>query len=356
MPKPLSSRTFLDDLTIGVRKAAAIKAALELEVFTRIAEGNSSLPAFRKSTGLGERASRQLLDALSGIGLLIRTEFEYALSPAAEAYLVKGKPAYYGDVLLAQWSWEGRGQLSRAVKNGKPLTAWTESAHAPSRSAGIWLDPLSTMQEFAPLWEQILNGDEPIASMRLLAYGADAGLRMLPVLQNNPKARMVIVHPSNSIALYKGAIETVQGKGKIEWVQEDWLAAPLTPESFHLAFVDSITEEHSIEQAVGILHHVYESLPLDGRIVLRAAMVEDDRSGPDAALLFALDLLLGSADGDVYTRTEYRGMLEAAGFYQVKSIGERAGIMTAKRTLPPPPLPAAETMAPDFIPPPEILD
>ena len=104
------------------------------------------------------------------------------------------------------------------------------------------------------------------------------------------------------------------------------------------------------------MHHVYEALPLGGRIVLRAAMVEDDRSGSDAALLFALDLLLGSTDGDVYTRTEYRGMLEAAGFYQVKLVGERAGVITAKRTLPPPPLPAAETMAPDFIPPPEILD
>ena len=145
------------------------------------------------------------MDALSGIGLLSRTEFEYALSPTAESYLVKGKPTYYGDILLALWSWEIRGLLSRAVKNGKPITARTESNNAPSRSAGIWLDPLATMQEFAPLWDQILNEDEPVVSMRLLAYGADAGLRMLPLLQKNPRARLVIVQPASSIAAYKQA-------------------------------------------------------------------------------------------------------------------------------------------------------
>jgi hypothetical protein len=84
-------------------------------------------------------------------------------------------------------------------------------------------------------------------------------------------------------------------------------------------------------------------------------MADDDRKGPASVPLAGLDLLLASADGDIYTVTEYRGMLEAAGFFEVKQVGEQTGMLTARRIPPPPPPPPALTVAPDFIPPPESL-
>ncbi len=62
---------------------------------------------------------------------------------------------------------------------------------------------------------------------------------------------------------------------------------------------------------------------------------------------------MASGDGDLYTATEYRGMLEAAGFFEVKLVGDKPGLVTARRIPPPPPLPPSPTIAPDFIPPPE---
>ena len=50
MARPLAGRKELDELTTNVRKAAALKAALELDVFSRIAEENFSLPAFCRVT------------------------------------------------------------------------------------------------------------------------------------------------------------------------------------------------------------------------------------------------------------------------------------------------------------------
>ncbi len=92
---------------------------------------------------------------------------------------------------------------------------------------------------------------------------------------------------------------------------------------------------------------------MSGRIVLCATMADDDRKGPDSVPLFGLDLLIASADGDIYTVTEYRGMLEAAGFFEVKPMGDKPGVFTARRLPPPPPPPPSATVAPDFIPPPE---
>src|ERR687886_1130972 len=88
------NREFLDEFLRGARRAAALKAALELEVFTRIAEGHRSLPAFLRATGLSERGARLLLDGLSNLGLLYKSPFEYTLTPTTETFLVKGKPSY----------------------------------------------------------------------------------------------------------------------------------------------------------------------------------------------------------------------------------------------------------------------
>ncbi|MGE5140808.1 MAG: methyltransferase dimerization domain-containing protein, partial [Rudaea sp.] len=101
MPKnskdDLPRRAPLDDFVRWTRQSAALKAALELELFTRISEGNRSLPALLRATGLNERGTRLLLDALTSFNLLAKSAFEYSLSPLADAYLVKGKPSYYGD-------------------------------------------------------------------------------------------------------------------------------------------------------------------------------------------------------------------------------------------------------------------
>src|SRR5512140_1812646 len=101
MPKnakdDLPRRRTLDDLVRGMRQAAALKAALDLELFTKIAEGNRSLPALLRGLGLNERGARLLLDALANIGLITKTGMEYLLTPTTEEFLVKGKPSYLGD-------------------------------------------------------------------------------------------------------------------------------------------------------------------------------------------------------------------------------------------------------------------
>ncbi len=95
---------------------------------------------------------------------------------------------------------------------------------------------------------------------------------------------------------------------------------------------------------------------MGGRVVVRALIADDDRRGPRYIPFAGLDLLIASAEGDIYTATEYRGMLEAAGFFEVRQVGEQPGLITARRIPPPPPPPPAPTVAPDFIPPPETLE
>lgn len=355
MARPLSGRKELDELTTNVRKAAALKAALELDVFSRIAEGNFSLPAFCRATGLSERTARLLLDALANMGYLLRTDFEYTLAPTAETFLVQGRPEYYGKVLLAQWAWDARGNLARAVRSNKPLNAWLETNRELPRALATWYDPEAARQEFAPAWDEMKLGMEANAVLNVMAVGIEAGLRALRLLEKFPRARLSVLDHSAQFVRLTAVVESLHLQKRVEYQDGDWLAA-LPPDTFDLVMVDTITEMRTIEENIGILHNALESLKMGGWIVVRAAMEGDDRKGPGWVPLWGLDLVLGSVDADVYTRIEYRGMLEAAGFFEVLPVGDRLNLWTARRLAPPPPAPAVDTLAPDFIPPPEVLN
>lgn len=354
MARPLAGRKELDELTTGVRKAAALKAALELEVFSRIAEGNYSLPAFSRVTGFSERAARLLLDALSNMGYLVRTDFEYTLSPAAETFLVKGKKEYLGDVLLGQWAWDVRGNTARAVKSNKPINAWVESNRDLPRAPMTWYDPDAAREEFASAWDNIALEFAPNAQLQFAAFGIEAGLRSLTLLEKYPRAKLLVLDQAPQFDRLRAVVELMTLHKRVEYQPAEWLA-PLPNDTFDLVMIDTITEAHSIEDNIGILHNAHQSCKMGGWIVLRAAMEEDDRKGPGMVPLWALDALLGTVDADVYTRIEYRGMLEASGFFKVEAVGERLNVWTARRLPPPPIAPPVADLAPDFIPPPEVL-
>ncbi len=362
MPKnpkdELPRRRALDEIVRGMRQAAALKTALDLDLFTRIAEGNHSLPAILRATGLNERGVRLLLDALANIGLITKTGFEYLLPPTVEAFLVKGKPSYLGDAVLAELAWEARAQTARAVRTGKPigtLIAEGTSRLRAARAAATWADWQTAVQEFEPIWEQPEMLPQAPAELRMLGLGVESAIRLLGPLQKNPSARAVIVDTAPLLAVLRPILETLPAHSQYELVEGDWLAVPL-PNELDFVLVDSISPFNNMEHNIGILHRALEALKMEGRILLRATVADDDRKGPGMVPLFGLDLLIGTGEGDLYTVTEYRGMLEAAGFFEVKPVGDKPGLLTARRLLPPPPPPPAPTVAPDFIPPPETLD
>lgn len=354
MARPLTGRKELDELTTNVRKAAALKAGLELDVFSRIAEGNFSLPAFCRVTGFTERAARLLLDALANMGYLARTDFEYTLAPAAETFLVKGKKEYLGDMLLAQWAWDARGNTACAVRSNKPLNAWLETYKELPRALATWYDPDAALTEFASAWDNIALDFAPNAQLQLIAFGMEAGLRTLPLLQKYTRAKLLVFDQLDRFDGLRAVVEQLQLQKRVEYQQGEWLT-PLPHDTYDLITIDTITEAHSIEQNIGILHNAHDSLKMGGWVVLRAAMEEDDRRGPGMVPLWALDVLLATTDADVYTRIEYRGMLEASGFFKVEAVGERLNVWTARRLPPPPIAPPVADLAPDFIPPPEVL-
>src|SRR5215213_6306010 len=92
---PLTPDLLWDTMT-GFQRSSALKAGVELEVFTKIAEGNKTVPKIADACGAAERSVRILCDSLTVIGFLTKTGGEYDLTDSTAAFLDKKSPMYLG--------------------------------------------------------------------------------------------------------------------------------------------------------------------------------------------------------------------------------------------------------------------
>ncbi len=329
------NRDVLDDITFGLRKATVLKAAVELEIFTRIAEGHRTVPALARVNGLNERGVRMLLDALVFAGLLIKQHGEYRLSPTAEAFLVKGKPAYFGDATLGDFAWDARGQLNRTVRTGKPVLppAFGEATEPlwSGIAAASLVDWQRQLQDANALWDKIGVTPENGKPLRVLDVAAGAGITAFALAKRFPNVRLTALDRPMVLTYARQIAEAMEVAGQVNFLAGDALNLELKPASFDLILFGNITSYLSPEQNIGMFRHAFEGLVVNGRVVINAPIADEDHKGPGEVAMAGLELLLSSPEGDIYTFVEYRGMLETAGFSEVTAYKDDWGLVSARR-------------------------
>jgi hypothetical protein len=86
-------------LGFGYWGSKTLLSAVELGLFTELAQGPLTLEDIRARLHLHERSARDFLDALVALGMLHREQGRYANTPATALYLDRAKPTYLGGML-----------------------------------------------------------------------------------------------------------------------------------------------------------------------------------------------------------------------------------------------------------------
>jgi hypothetical protein len=111
------------NLAYAFWQSKALLSAVELGVFTSLAEGPLDLETLTALTGLHPRGARDFFDALAALGLLRRdAQGRYGNQPDTDQFLDRRKPTYVGALLehlnarhFRNWS-----LLTQALRTGAP--------------------------------------------------------------------------------------------------------------------------------------------------------------------------------------------------------------------------------------------
>src|SRR4051812_27982207 len=87
------------DSFTGYQRTGALKAAIELDVFSEIAAGTNTVEALAEKCGAAPRGIRALLGRLVADELVARVGDLYELTPTAATFLDRNGPGYVGSAI-----------------------------------------------------------------------------------------------------------------------------------------------------------------------------------------------------------------------------------------------------------------
>jgi ubiquinone/menaquinone biosynthesis C-methylase UbiE len=298
------------------QRTEALKAAIELEVFTAIAEGNATAAQIAQRCQTAERGMRILCDFLTTMEMLTKQGDSYALTLDSAVFLDKRSPAYVGGAIEFMCS----PMLTDAAKN------MTEAV----RKGGTAMDGEGTVSAENPVWVKFARGMAPMMSLpaqmiaKLVDPSADRKLKILDIAAGHGMFGIAFAAQNR-----QAEITALDWKSVLEVAKENAQNASVSDRYRTIegnAFDVDFGAGYDIVLLTNFLHHfdpatnetllrkVRAALADGGRAVTLEFVPNEDRVTPPDAARFSMQMLIGTPSGDAYTFPELERMFANAGF------------------------------------------
>lgn len=309
------------------QRTAAIRAAVELALFTAVGEGKTGVPELAERCGASERGIRILADYLVVAGFLTKDEGRYGLTPDSAVFLDQRSPAYAGgaiEFLLTPALVGGFQNLTTVVRTGTTALGG-EGMVEPDHpvwvkfARGMMALARFTAEELAEVVECVPN-----RPLRVLDVAAGHGMYGLAFAKRYPQAEVTALDWANVLQVAKenaaaaGAADryrTLEGSA----FEVDWGGG------YDLVLLTNFLHHFDVPTCEGLLRRAHAALAEGGRAVTLEFVPNEDRVSPPGSAAFALTMLASTGSGDAYTFPEYEAMFRNAGFSrsEVRQLGPR---------------------------------
>lgn len=309
-------------LGLGFWNSKALLSAVELGLFSVLAQAPADAEALRARLGLHERSARDFFDALVALGMLERENGLYRNTAETDLFLDRAKPSYVGQILemsnlrlFSSWN-----RLTEALRTG---AAQSENAADGDFFGALYADPeklrgfLTAMSGISAGPAQAIAAKFPWQDYKTFV---DVGCA-----QGMVPATVARAHPH----LTGGGFDLPQVQPVFgDFIAQNGLSDRLRfyPGDFFedaLPKVDVIVMGHilhdwNLEEKRLLLAKAYEALPKGGALIVYEALIDDERKTNAFGLLMSLNMLIETPGGFDYTGADCQGWMRDAGFAQTR--------------------------------------
>jgi 2-polyprenyl-3-methyl-5-hydroxy-6-metoxy-1,4-benzoquinol methylase len=307
------------DTFTGYQRTAALKAAIELDVFSHIAAGACDLEELAKRCQAAPRGLRALLNHLAVDGFLTRDGNRYGLTPTAAAFLDRSSPGFLGAAatfIASPMITESFTRLADSVRRGSTAIA-EEGTLAPEHP--VWVDFARAMGPVAGFTAVLLGQLLEVAQApggKVLDIAAGHGMFGITLARLNPSLEVTALDWKNVLTV---AEENARAAGVSERFRKLEGSAFDVPfgRDYELVLLPNFLHHFDPPTCEKVLAKSAAALAPDGRVVIVDFVADEDRQGPPEAVRFSLVMLATTPAGDVYTFSEYERMAHNAGLTRV---------------------------------------
>jgi 2-polyprenyl-3-methyl-5-hydroxy-6-metoxy-1,4-benzoquinol methylase len=294
----------------------ALRAAIDLDIFSAIAGGATEIASLAKKTGAAERGLQALCNYLVPLGFLTKHGAHYGLSQDSASFLNKQSPAYMGSIsqfftndhIVATFA-----KLTEAVKKGGTAAA---EGHNQAPNDEMWVTFARTMgPTTAPAAGFIaeLTGMSQGKACKILDIAAGHGMYGITMARQNPNAQITAVDWPNVLEVAKMNANSAGVADRIN-VQPGSAFDAHFGEDYDYVLLTNIFHHFDQRTCEKLMRRVHAALKPGGQAVTLEFIPNEDRVSPMMPAMFSLVMLATTDSGDAYTLAEYEKMFRNTGF------------------------------------------
>jgi SAM-dependent methyltransferase len=318
-PEPASPALVFETL-FAYQRTAALRAAIELDLFRAVGEGPCDAACLAQRCGASQRGTRILSDYLVILGFLAKEDGIYRHTPTSQRFLDPRSPACVASTarfLTMPEMQEPLDHLADIVRNGRTVLpgqgsvepdnpVWVEFAH----SMAPMMAPLA-----APLGQTVLRWRS--GPMRVLDIAAGHGLFGIEIAKQNPLAHIVALD-------WARVLEVAAANARRAGVADRYQTLPGS--AFEVAYggpydailLTNFLHHFDVPTCVDLLKKVKAALKPGGVAATLEFVPNEDRVSPPMQAGFSLTMLASTESGDAYTFRDLERMHREAGFVAVE--------------------------------------
>lgn len=291
-----------------------INAAIELQIFTAIAEGNTTAATIAKRCEASERGVRILCDFLTIHALLAKEGASYLLAPDSALFLNQHSPAYLGvvvDFLLTSRLREGHARLSDAVRRGgTALGEGTLEQENPD-----WVKFAQAMMPMMHMPAEIMAAElrKGGEAYKILDIAAGHGIFGIAAAKQNPTAHIYAADWKNVLEVAMKNAQAMDVANRYHQLAGSVFDIDFGT-NYDLVLIANFLHHFDSPTCTTFMRKMHTALKPGGRAAIAEFVPNPDRITPPTAAAFSLMMLATTPKGDAYTFVELESILKRAGF------------------------------------------
>ena len=303
-------------------KSKALFAAVELGVFTKLADGPLSLATLVCQTDIHERGARDFFDSLVTLGLLNRDKKgRYSNSTESDCYLVSSRSNYLGNLLkhLDARHYKNWSLLAEALITGQPQSALGTQNYVDfyknQKEQALFLEGMTAGSLLAA--QALARQFDWSRYKTFLDIGAAQGCVPVEIARLHKHLRgggfdLPAVRPG-----FTDYVRQHELSDRLQFYSGDFFVDPL-PEA-DVLIMGRILHNWDQPTRIKLLDKAFRAISPGGALIVYDPLIEDTRSSQSHGLLSSLNMLIETIGGSEYTGADCKSWMKTAGFRKITS-------------------------------------
>jgi predicted O-methyltransferase YrrM len=309
---------------LGFWASKTLLSAVELGVFSTLADAPADLATLQRKLALHQRSARDFLDSLVALRFLERENGIYSNTADADLFLDRAKSSYIGGVLeMANARLYGFwGSLTEALRTGEVQNE-NKGGAENNLFAAVYADSdrlrrfLTAMSGISASAAQAIAANFPWSDHKtFMDLGSAQGMVPATLARAHPHLTGIGFDLPAVKPVFEEFIAHLGVADQVRFQGGSFFKDPLP--KVDVIVMGHILHDWDLAQKKVLLGKAFDALPKGGAVVVYDAIIDDDRRENVFGFMMSLNMLIETAGGFDYTGQDCQAWMREVGFSKTR--------------------------------------